>query len=215
MIFSMASADRPNACSTDPYSRASNCAMARSSAGTRRRCANASAAEESSALVRSIVNKAHRTSRGSSFKAAASISRPERSFHTRLSSGRSRASAPHPCNTSNRRDGCRSIKPLANSCQTRSGTSASTSPASTIVLSSFWVSGSTLKSPKRAAKRASRRIRTGSSEKAGPTCRKTRLAKSRCPPNGSIKRPSAAWAIALMVRSRRSRSSSRLTSGAA
>ena len=161
------------------------------------------------------MSKAHLTSRGSSFKAAASISRPERSFHTRLSSGNSRASAPHPCSTSNRRDGCRSIKPRANSCQTRSGTRASTSPASTIVQSNFSVSGSTLKSPKRAAKRASRKMRTGSSEKAGPTWRNTRSAKSRCPPNGSIKRPSTACAIALIVRSRRARSSSKLTSGAA
>ena len=76
------------------------------------------------------------------------------------------------------------------------------------------VSGATSK-PKRAAKRATRRMRTGSSPNASLTWRSTRFSKSRFPPNGSISAPSSAFAIALMVRSRRRRSSSSVTSGAA
>ena len=76
------------------------------------------------------------------------------------------------------RDGRASISPRDSSCQTRSGTSASTSPASTIWRISASVSLATLKSLKRAAKRASRRMRTGSSAKAGDTWRSRRAARS-------------------------------------
>jgi hypothetical protein len=80
------------------------------------------------------------------------------------------------------RDGLFSISPRDSSCQTRSATSASTSPAATISRISATVSGATLKSAKRAAKRARRRMRTGSSAKAGDTWRSTLAAMSRWPP---------------------------------
>jgi len=76
------------------------------------------------------------------------------------------------------------------------------------------VSGATVK-PKRAAKRATRSTRSGSSAKAGDTWRSTPAARSVAPPNGSISAPSSERAIALIVRSRRARSSSRVTSGEA
>src|SRR5438445_740794 len=69
--------------------------------------------------------------------------------------------------------------------------------------------------PQALAKSATRRIRTGSSAKARLTWRSTPSFKSRRPPNGSISVPSSAFAMALIVRSRRFRSSSSVTSGAA
>ena len=66
------------------------------------------------------------------------------------------------------RDGAFSMRPRASSCHTRSGTSASASPDSTIRVMSASVSGATAK-PKRAAKRATRRILTGSSANASLT----------------------------------------------
>ena len=135
--------------------------------------------------------------------------------HSRATSGSKRGSAPHSRSTSNRRLGCACISPRDSSCHTRSGTRASTSPSATICISSAIVSGATVKSGKRAARRARRNRRTGSSTKAGDTCRKTRACRSRWPPCGSINVPSSAWAMALMVRSRRDRSSSSVTPGAA
>ncbi len=67
---------------------------------------------------------------------------------------------------------------------------------------------------KRAAKRAMRRMRTGSSLNAGDTWRSTRACDD--PPARRRDRPAshpAACAMALMVRSRRSRSSSSVMSG--
>jgi hypothetical protein len=72
-----------------------------------------------------------------------------------------------------------------------------------------------VKSVKRAAKRATRRMRTGSSAKAGDTWRRTRAAISARPPCGSMMVPASSLAMALMVRSRRTRSSSSVTPGAA
>ena len=67
-----------------------------------------------------------------------------------------------------KRDGFFSINPRASSCQTRSATSASTSPLFTMSRISSSVSGAIVK-PKRAANRAARRMRTGSSLNAGLT----------------------------------------------
>ncbi len=66
---------------------------------------------------------------------------------------------------------------------------------------------------KRAAKRATRNTRTGSSTNAGDTWRSTRASMSRTPPNGSVSVPCSSSAIALMVRSRRARSCSSVTVG--
>ena len=70
------------------------------------------------------------------------------------------------------------LGPRASSCQTRSGTSASTSPSATIARINSWVSGATVNSGKRAAKRATRRMRTGSSRNAPVTCRNTLARRS-------------------------------------
>ena len=51
--------------------------------------------------------------------------------------------------------------------------------------------------------------------KAGPTCRSSPAFRSAAPPWGSMRLPSSPRAIALIVRSRRARSCSRVTSGAA
>ena len=79
------------------------------------------------------------------------------------------------------------------------------------------VSGATVNpsGAKRAMKRAARNTRNGSSTKAGPTWRSTRASMSRAPPNGSTSVPSSSCAIALMVKSRRCRSSSSVTDGSA
>ena len=97
-------------------------------------------------------------------------------------SGSSLCSAPHSRSTSNMREGFCAIRPRASSCQTRSGTSASTSPSVTMRCINAMVSGAMLKSGNRAAKRATRRMRTGSSAKASVTWRSTRAAMSRWPP---------------------------------
>ena len=142
--------------------------------------------------------------------------------HSLSTSGSSRASAPQARSTSNMRLGRCSISPRDSSCQTRSGTRWSTSPWATISRIRAWVSGATVKSGNRAAKRASRKMRTGSSVKASVTWRSTRSCRSRKPPWGSISRAWAGWsassagtAMALMVRSRRDRSSSSVTPGSA
>ena len=130
-------------------------------------------------------------------------------------SGRSAASAPQSRSTASIRDGCGSIRPRASSCQTRSGASVASSPdAATACASAPRVSGATTK-PKRAAKRATRSTRSGSSAKAGDTWRSTPARRSAAPPKGSISAPFSSRAIALIVRSRRSRSSSSVTSGEA
>ena len=177
----------------------------------------------------SSASAATRTGSGSSAAAAASTTRPRPTAAASVGSagcmpsasrasasisGIRRASAPQACSIASIRDGRRSIRPRETSCQIRSGTSASTSPAATIAHMSSRVSGATVKRSKRAAKRATRRMRTGSSAKASLTCRSTPSCRSRRPPQGSMIVPSAARAIALIVRSRRRRSSSRLTSGA-
>ena len=66
----------------------------------------------------------------------------------------------------------------------------------------------------RAANRAVRRIRTGSSTNASETCRRVLDSMSARPLHGSINFPSASIASALIVRSLRARSSSMVTSGA-
>ena len=103
------------------------------------------------------------------------------------------------------------------SCQTRSGTSASSSPRAAISRISAIVSGATRKpsGAKRAAKRATRSTRTGSSTNAGDTWRSQRslqiaLAVERI---DELRRSVGSLAIALIVRSRRSRSCSSVTSG--
>ena len=135
--------------------------------------------------------------------------------HSRSTSGSSRCSAPHSRSSSNMRDGAGSISPRASSCQTRSGTSWSASPSCTMSRISCRVSAARLKSAKRAAKRATRRIRTGSSRNASVTWRSTRCDRSRRPWNGSITTPASSCAMALIVRSRRARSSSSVTPGSA
>ncbi|CFW43990.1 Uncharacterised protein [Bordetella pertussis] len=127
-------------------------------------------------------------------------------------SGITRASAPARASTSSMRDGACAINPRDTSFQTRSGTSASASPASTMRRHSCMVSGAMLKSPKRAAKRPRRRMRTGSSAKASPTWRSTRARTSATPSSGSTSSPCGVRAIALTVRSRRCRSCSSVTS---
>ena len=101
--------------------------------------------------------------------------------------------------------GAGSASARAVSCQLRSGTSASASPAATIARMRASVSGAIVKpsGSKRARKRATRSIRTGSSLKASDTCLSLRDSRSTRPPCGSINVPSASRAIALMVRSRR------------
>ena len=66
----------------------------------------------------------------------------------------------------------RSIRPRASSCQTRSGASVASSPEATSSRISASVSGATTK-PNRAAKRATRSTRSGSSANAGETWRST------------------------------------------
>ena len=114
-------------------------------------------------------------------------------------------------------DGVRLRSALPSSCQTRSGTSSASSPSAAISRMSASVSGAMVKpsAAKRAMKRAARSTRSGSSTKASPTWRSVRDWMSRTPPNGSTRLPSASRAIALMVKSRRRRSSSRVTDGSA
>ena len=102
--------------------------------------------------------------------------------HRRSNSGSKTLSAPHARSTSNILEGRSLIRPLASSCQTRSGTKWSTSPSSTIWRINTMVSSATEKSAKRAAKRANRRMRTGSSANACVTWRSTLACKSRWPP---------------------------------
>ena len=73
------------------------------------------------------------------------------------------------------------ISPRLISCHTRSGTRWATSPACTMDCISAMVSGATLKSVKRAAKRATRRMRTGSSANASVTWRSTLACRSATP----------------------------------
>ena len=73
-------------------------------------------------------------------------------------------------------------KPLGELSQHAFGTSASASPLSTICRISAIVSGATEKLGNLAAKRANRRMRTGSSANASLTCRSTCALRSRMPP---------------------------------
>ena len=86
-------------------------------------------------------------------------------------SGSTTRSAPQARSTSTNTSGRGSASARSVSFQTRSATSASASPAETMARISSRVSGATVKpsGAKRAAKRATRRMRTGSSTKAGPT----------------------------------------------
>ena len=114
-------------------------------------------------------------------------------------------------------DGVRLRSARDSSCHTRSAVRSASSPSAAIARISASVSGAT-ENPceaKRAMKRAARSTRSGSSTNASPTWRNTRCSISRLPPNGSTRLPSAARAIALMVKSRRRRSSSRVTEGSA
>ena len=173
--------------------------------------------------------QAKRTGSGARAPAARSITASAPAFQA--SSGSNFCSAPHVSKTCIMRDGLASIRPRDSSCHTRSATSASASPAVTMLVISCMVSGATLKSAKRAANRATRRMRTGSSANASVTWRSTFAAMSRWPPCGSIKcagfrstcTPNrsvaqsirAQAAIELIVKSRRARSWSNVTSGAA
>ena len=121
-------------------------------------------------------------------------------------SGYMRSRAPHSRSTLKKALAAGSRSAFSDSCQTRSATSASTSsPQQPCCCISAIVSAATRKpsGAKRAAKRATRSTRTGSSMKASDTCRKVRGSMSRLPPYGSISVPSGDCAIALMVRSRR------------
>ena len=106
-------------------------------------------------------------------------------------SGSSRASAPQSRSTDSIRAGCGSISPRASSCQTRSAASVVELARRDQRRISASVSGATTK-PKRAAKRATRSTRSGSSANAGETWRSTPAARSRAPPWGSTSAPSAA-----------------------
>ena len=154
-----------------------------------------------------------RTATGALFSAARSSASRLASFQT--TSEKSRSQRPQATSTSVILSGRRSLRPFLNSAHTRSATRASASPFSTICRISCSVSGATVKSGNLAAKRAVRRMRTGSSEKALLTCRRVRCLRSCCPPYGSMTVPSSVSAMALTVRSRRLRSSSSVTSGAA
>ena len=227
-----------------PCSRATTVPSSRQSAGTRRRSASASASLALRAswprwrghsslgvepLPRSWTRQAQRTGKGAAKRAAVSSTivkcRPVSTSgwcgsgcgtpHSRSTSGSTRANAPQSRSTANRRLGWASIKPRDSSCQTRSATSASASPAATICAHSAVVSGATTKCGQRAAKRANRRMRTGSSANAPDTWRRTPACRSRWPWKGSISVPSSACAMALTVRSRRARSCSSVTPGSA
>ena len=76
------------------------------------------------------------------------------------------------CSTSNMREGCRFHEPAGKLLPHALGTSASASPFSAILRMSSSVSGA-MANAKRAAKRATRRMRTGSSANAGLTWRST------------------------------------------
>ena len=102
--------------------------------------------------------------------------------YKRATSGNKICKAPQSRNTCNMREGWWPIKPLANSCHTRSATNALTSPSCTISTIKAWVSGATTKWGKRAANLAKRKMRTGSSRKAKLTWRSTPSFKSRSPP---------------------------------
>ena len=86
-------------------------------------------------------------------------------------SGSTTASAPQSRSVDRKADGRVDASARRSSCHTRSGTSASSSPLSTIVRISFTVSGARVKpnGANRAMKRAARNTRRGSSTKAGPT----------------------------------------------
>ena len=116
-----------------------------------------------------------------------------------------------------RRRGAPLQVPLTVSCQMRSARNASISPAATISFMSSRVSAAIVNfsGAKRAAKRATRSTRSGSSRNAGDTWRRTRAARSARPDHGSTISPSSPRAMALIVRSRRLRSSSSVTLGAA
>ena len=193
-----------------PCSRATTSAVSRQSTGTRRRSATprSSLALRSSwpmcrgktccgvvPLPKSCARQAKRTTSGAFSRAAMSSTiircTPVSTSgwcwggwgtpHRRATSGSSTCSAPHSRSTSNMREGFASIRPRASSCHTRSGTRWSTSPCSTISRISCMVSGATVKSVKRAAKRATRKMRTGSSRKESVTCRSSRACRSCTP----------------------------------
>ena len=126
-------------------------------------------------------------------------------------SGKTRSRAPHSRSTSKKTWGASVSKALRISAQTRSGTSASTSPLITISFIKVMVSGAIVKL-KRAAKRAARRMRTGSSKNALDTWRIMPAARSAWPLWKSITLPSWSSAMALMVMSLRSRSCSSVMS---
>ena len=132
-------------------------------------------------------------------------------------SGNTTARAPHSRSVRRNADGAAEASARDSSCHTRSGTSSASSPESTMVRISACVSGAMVKpsGAKRAMKRAARSTRNGSSAKAGPTWRSSLASRSRTPPCGSTSVPSASSAMALMVKSRRCRSSSSVTAGSA
>jgi hypothetical protein len=132
-------------------------------------------------------------------------------------SGSTTASAPQSRRVRRNADGRGVRSAPASSFHTRSAVSSASSPSATIARISAIVSAATVKpnAAKRAMNRAARSTRSGSSTKAGPTWRNTRSCRSRAPWYGSTSVPSGACAIALMVKSRRTRSSSSVTSGEA
>jgi hypothetical protein len=178
----MASAGKSNARSTDPNSRATNSGRARSSAGKRRRCAIDSAFEERSARVASIVSKAHRTSKGSSFKAAVSISRPGTVVpHDDRVRARTRASAPSPAQhleQARRLDAPSIHGPIP--ARTRSDTNASTSTRVNHLNPATSESLGQPENPRNGPQSAPvAGIRTGSSERRVRHAAKSESARSR------------------------------------
>ncbi len=100
------------------------------------------------------------------------------------SSGNSALRAPHSRNTSKNTCGVGPSNTFSSSFQTRSGVRWASSPAAVISLIRARVSGA-ITNPwvwKRAANRATRRMRRGSSAKAGETWRSSRFSRSRIPP---------------------------------
>ena len=118
--------------------------------------------------------------------AAAAARRTARRSPGRPPPARRRRAAPRST-----RPGCASPSARSVSTQTRSGTSAPISPDATMLRISSSVSGATVKpsGAKRAAKRATRSTRSGSSTNAGETWRSRRASRSRRPPYGSTISP--------------------------
>ena len=138
-----------------------------------------------------------------------------RAPYSASTSGSSCASAPQSRSTASIRAGCGSIRPRASSCQTRSGASSASSPDADELAHQrrgFRRHGEPeARGETRDAQHAQRILderRRHVAQHAGARGRPA-------PPKGSISAPCSSRAIALIVRSRRARSSSSVTSGEA